>query len=184
MNAEGAAPGLARPNVWPLDAVHALAILARFSGVDLTALFEAAEAAARTAGDAARLAQVNEDLGHIALERSDHEEARRRYEVVLPMYRQVGSVLGEANCIRGLGNIALAGSDHEEARRRYEEALGLYGSIGEPYSIGMMHRRLARLSADNQRTRHLEAARAAWAGIGRPDLVAELDAEFASVGGP
>ena len=40
----------------------------------------------------------------------------RRYEQALPLYRQVGDVLGEANCIQGLGDIALARSDHDAAR--------------------------------------------------------------------
>ena len=40
--------------------------------------------------------------------RSDHDQARERYEDALPLYRRVGSVLGEANCIQSLGDIALA----------------------------------------------------------------------------
>ena len=46
---------------------------------------------------------------------------RRRaalYEEASPLYRQVGDVLGEANCIQGLGDIALARSDHGAARLR------------------------------------------------------------------
>ena len=61
-------------------------------------------------------------MGDIALARSDHEAARRAYEEALPLYRQVGSVLGEANCISGLGDIALGRSDHEQARSRYGDA--------------------------------------------------------------
>ncbi|MCU0658737.1 MAG: hypothetical protein MUF64_26815, partial [Polyangiaceae bacterium] len=32
--------------------------------------------------------------------RSEHEVARQQYEAALPLYRRVGDVLGEANCIR------------------------------------------------------------------------------------
>ncbi len=56
--------------------------------------------------------------------------------------------------------------------------LALYERIPEPFSIGTTHRRLARIAEGDERTRHVEAARAAWKGIDRPDLVAKLDAEF------
>ena len=48
------------------------------------------------------------------------------YEQALPLYQRVGSVLGEASCIKGLGDIALDRSDHDGARARYEQALPLY----------------------------------------------------------
>ena len=46
---------------------------------------------------------------HRASVRSDHEAARpQAYEEARPLYRTVGGVLGEANCIQSLGDIALA----------------------------------------------------------------------------
>jgi hypothetical protein len=56
----------------------------------------------------------------------------------------------------------------------------LYQRIPEPYSIGLVHRRLAHIagSADDRR-RHLSAAEEAWSSIDRGDLVDELAAEFA-----
>jgi predicted negative regulator of RcsB-dependent stress response len=99
-----------------------LMVFAKFTGVDLSVLFEASLIAAEVAGEAGRLARVKAGLGDIALERSDHEGARARYEEALPLYRQVGSVRGEANCIQGLGDIALRRSDHEGARAPYAQA--------------------------------------------------------------
>jgi tetratricopeptide (TPR) repeat protein len=83
------------------------------------------------AGDALGEADCIKGLGDIALARSNHEGARRRYEAALPLYQGVDSVLGEANCIRGLGEIALRRSDHEGARQRYEAALPLYQKVGD-----------------------------------------------------
>jgi hypothetical protein len=103
----------------------------------------------------------------------------------MPFFRQVGDLQGEAKCIQRLGGIALGSSSQEEARARYMEALALYQRTEEPYSIGMTHRRLAELAGDEaERQSHVDAARAAWTRIDRPDLVLQLDSEFGTGGSP
>jgi len=65
---------------------------------------------------------------------------------------------------------------------KFEEAQGLYKRIPEPYSIGWTHVRLARIALANEtRNQHVEAARAAWESIKRPDLVDELRQEFSDL---
>jgi hypothetical protein len=55
---------------------------------------------------------------------------------------------------------------------RWQEALALYSKISDPYSIGFAHIRLARRAETPQEAaEHREAARKAWASIGRPDLI-------------
>jgi hypothetical protein len=56
--------------------------------------------AACGAGDALR--PKRNVLGDIALARSDHDAARKAYDDALTLYRQIGDVRGEANCLEKL----------------------------------------------------------------------------------
>jgi len=89
-------------------------------------------------------------------------------------------VLGEANCIKSLGDIALEQADSETAGARFREALGLYERILDPYSIGGVYFRLAKLAPEGseERRRHARAAREAWESIKRPDMVERWLKEF------
>jgi tetratricopeptide (TPR) repeat protein len=71
-----------------------------------------------------------EPWGDIALAHSDYDGAQTQYDRALPLFQQVGDMVGEANCISGLGNIALRRSDHDGAQARYEHALTLYQHVG------------------------------------------------------
>ncbi len=115
-----------------IEAARGLGQFSQVTGLGpvVTELLVLASRAANGLGDVLGEANCIWRLGHIALARSEHEQARRRYEEALPLYKQVGHVLGEANCILSLGHIALARSEHEQARRRYEEALPLYKQVG------------------------------------------------------
>lgn len=118
-------------------------------------------------------------LGDLALRRSDYIEARRCFQEALVLFERVGQLLGYANCLQAIGEVARREEAYSESWRWFNEALGLYEKIHEPYSIGWVHVRLARLPSDSEERRgHVEAARAAWTRIKRPDLVEELDVEF------
>jgi tetratricopeptide (TPR) repeat protein len=140
--------------------------------------YDTARALFQHVGDLLGEANCIQSLGDIALARSDHDTARTHYDTARALYQRVGSPLGEATCIKGLGDIALACSDHDSARTHYNTSLAMYERIPETNSIGEAHRRVARIAADDERRRHVEAAKEAWQSIGRGDLVAELIEEF------
>jgi tetratricopeptide (TPR) repeat protein len=140
-----------------MDAAIALSAFMQTSGHGTPRMLQRARDSARSRGEAEREADCIQSLGDIALARSQHEEARRRYEEALPLYEHVGAVHGRANCILSLGEIALRRSQHEEARRRYEEALPLYEQEG-----AVLGRANCILSLGNialRRSQHEEARR-------------------------
>jgi tetratricopeptide (TPR) repeat protein len=134
----------------------------------------------RRMGDLLGEANCLRGLGDVALQRFNYGVAGPRYDDALRIYHRIGDLLGEATCLQRLGDIAVCAGNEAEARGRFEQALGLYVRIHDRLSMGWTHRRLARLAhADPPlRERHLSAIRAAWLGIRRPDLVADLDREF------
>ena len=111
-----------------IDALAGLAELNQFTGKASVASLASPAIQARGTPDL--LARCAQSLGDIALGRSDHGEARARFEEALVFYRKIGDVNGEANCIFGLGDIALYRSHNDAARARFEEALALYRKIG------------------------------------------------------
>jgi tetratricopeptide (TPR) repeat protein len=148
--------------------------LARADHANARERYEAALPLYRKIGAALGEANCISRLGEIARARSDPDGARERWGEALPLYRKVGDVLGEANCILSLGDIDEACEDIGSACRRWSEALALYGRIPDPHSIGAVHHRIARRAATPaEAAAHREAARQAWASIGRADLIAE-----------
>jgi len=104
---------------------------ARFTGLGSAAPLESLLPIHQEVGD--RLGEANciRSLGSIALERSDHDTAGKRFQEALPIYREVGDRLGEANCIIDLGNIALERSDNDTAGKHFQEALPIHKEAGD-----------------------------------------------------
>gem|GEM_PF-3572590 len=69
-------------------------------------------------------------LGEIALREQDNAVARSLFEQAIPLFDQIGSLLGKANCIRSLGEIALHEQDNAVARSLFEQAIPLFDQIG------------------------------------------------------
>ena len=114
------------------------------------------------------------DLGLIS---NDLDGARALYRKALSLYRRTGDFLGQANCLQREGDLAAALSDACAARFRYEEALSLCEKVREPYTLGLIHVRLALMmkGGSAERRQHVEAARGNWEQIGRADLLEMLE---------
>jgi hypothetical protein len=96
--------------------------------------------------------------------------------------RQAFSLFDAVHFLEGRGRalleLAELAESAEAKRELLLDALDSHTRFGNPRWIGEAHRRLARISEGEEQQQHVAAAREAWTSIKRPDLVAELDAEF------
>ncbi|MGH3874897.1 MAG: TIR domain-containing protein, partial [Pseudonocardiaceae bacterium] len=81
--------------------------------------------------DAPARARLLVALGDAASAQHRYDEARELYEQALPIHRDIGDQLGEANTLRSLGDTALAQNRYYEARELYEQALPIHRDIGD-----------------------------------------------------
>jgi len=158
------------------------------SGVGDVALRESDHKAAETMfAEALRLYRQTGDvrgegnslsaLGDVAFRCADYETARARYDQAMPLYRRILDRRGKANSLVRFGDIESVQGNRAIAEERYHNALRLFSEISDQYSIGLVHQRLATVTGGKDRESHLAAARAAWARIGRQDLIESLELE-------
>ena len=77
------------------------------------------------------VAQAQHQLGNIAYQQGDYEEARRLYGESLTIKERLGNQGGRASSLGQLGNIAYQQGDYEEARRLYGEVLTTFERLGD-----------------------------------------------------
>ena len=70
-------------------------------------------------------------MGDLAFIESDNEQARQLFQQAIPLYDQIGDLLGKANCLQSLGDLAFIESDNEQARQLFQQAIPLYDQIGD-----------------------------------------------------
>ncbi len=114
-----------------VDALQGLAKYWRFTGLIQPDLARTAHDAISAHGTSHEQTDTALALADLALDRFDFDDARAQYGRALPLSRQAGNVLGEANCIQGLGDVALGRSDLHGAQAQYERALPLYRQAGD-----------------------------------------------------
>ncbi len=167
------------------DAAVSFVELMRFTGTGAVATIELAYRRAIHSGDTDRIANMKLELAELLSTRSDHEGARRLFDEARPMFRQVGAILGEANCIKSLGNIALARSDHEGARRLYDEARPMFRQVGDILGEANCIQRLGDIAlrrSDHEGARRLyNEAREMYESIGEPYSIGWAHRKLASI---
>ena len=97
-------------------------------------------------------------LGDLAFRESDNEQARQLFQQAIPLYDQIGSLLGKANCLRSLGDLAFRESDNEQARQLFQQAIPLYDQIGSLLGKANCLKSLGKLAfieSDNEQARQL-----------------------------
>jgi tetratricopeptide (TPR) repeat protein len=63
---------------------------------------------------------------------AEYVQARERYEEALPIYRDIGARLGEANCIKSLGDVHVEVGDEAAALAAWQAAYAQYVALGLP----------------------------------------------------
>ncbi len=125
------------------------------------------------AGASPARAAVLVALGHAARMQDRYREAADLYGQALPIHREVGDRLGEANALRSLGDAALAQGRYREAADLYGQALPIHREIGdrrgEANALLGLGRALAATGSPSAEA-ILEDAAALYDTLGRADL--------------
>jgi tetratricopeptide (TPR) repeat protein len=162
------------------DCIRCLGLLARRrSEYDVSLRFyEEARRLYQQVGYVRGEANCMRGFGKIALAQADRGAATDWLERALPLFKEVGDLEDEGACLWELGDVARDAEALPVAKERYKQALACCERFGDPRWIGVVHRRLARITEGEEKQRHVQAARDAWTRIDRPDLIGELDREF------
>ena len=92
-------------------------------------------AAAERVGDRLRMALAMENLGTLAAQLGDDDEARSRLEASLTIRRQLGDRAGIAVSMRALTRVSLRRGDPAGARTQAEEYLAIEQELGRPHEL-------------------------------------------------
>jgi tetratricopeptide (TPR) repeat protein len=82
-------------------------------------------------------AQTYESLGDVHVMLDEYGEARERYAQALPIYREIGARLGEANCHFGLADLERAAGNYAAAEELYYQALAIYQAAAMPFNVAL-----------------------------------------------
>ncbi|WP_414550542.1 tetratricopeptide repeat protein [Anabaena sp. CCY 0017] len=96
------------------------------------------------------------DLGRVAEELREYEQARRNYQLALNLFIEYGDRYSQAGTYHQLGSVAQELRDYEQARRNYQLALNLFIEYGDRYKQANTYHQLGTVA---QELRDYEQAR-------------------------
>ncbi|MCC5640220.1 tetratricopeptide repeat protein [Nostoc sp. CHAB 5844] len=102
------------------------------------------------------VASTYHDLGRVAQELREFEQARRNFQQALDIYIEYGDHYGCAKTYHELGIVAQELREFEQARRNYQQALDIFIEYGERYSCAKTYHQLGNVA---QYLREFEQAR-------------------------
>ena len=76
----------------------------------------------------------------------------------MPIYRQIGDRLGEANCVQSLGDVARMQARYEQAGQLYNQALPIYRQIGDRLGEANCLLSMGRLARNTSDSAAMQAA--------------------------
>ncbi|HEX8599016.1 MAG TPA: tetratricopeptide repeat protein [Chloroflexia bacterium] len=100
----------------------------------------------RGLGDMRGVAGALGNLGLVAWNLEDYEEAYALNKESLEILRELGDKHGMARSLTGLGAIAYSQGNHAEAKAAYTEALQLFEEFGDRQSVAMMQNNLGEIA--------------------------------------
>ncbi|MDB9346645.1 CHAT domain-containing tetratricopeptide repeat protein [Nodularia spumigena] len=88
------------------------------------------------------------NLGRVAQELREYEEARRNYQQALNIFIEYGDRYSQAYTHHNLGRVAEELREYEEARRNYQQALNIKIEYGDRYSQASTYHQLGRVAEE------------------------------------
>jgi tetratricopeptide (TPR) repeat protein len=94
------------------------------------------------------MATTHHNLGTLAKERGDHDEAARQYQRSLEIRERLGDQVGMASTYHELGVLAQARGEYDEATRLYQRSLGTFERLGNQADMATIYSQLGVLEAE------------------------------------
>ena len=107
--------------------------------------------------DSPRQARWILQLGNLAQDRGDYDEAARQYQRTLDIRERLGDQAGMGDAYHNLGVLAQTRGDYDEAARQYQRSLEIDERLGDQAGMATSYGQLGNLAQD--RGDHDEAAR-------------------------